>query len=71
MAKLVLIGDTAQIEFTTDPEEGGIIATCVKHSGYVFGNIPAYPNGCRWTERYDDLNDASDDAADHADTGQA
>jgi hypothetical protein len=56
MAKLVLQGDTATVLLSTDPEEGTIIATCESES-------------CVWSERYDDLNDASEYASDHADFG--
>jgi hypothetical protein len=70
MAKLMLIGDVAEVELTSDPDTGGTIATCAEHKGYVFGNIPAYPNGCGWTERYDTLDDAEQYASDHADTGR-
>ena len=62
MAKLMLIGKTAQVELTSDPEDGQIIATCWDH--------PALNGDCEWTERYDTLNDASEYAADHADTGR-
>jgi hypothetical protein len=65
MAKLMLIGRTAEIELTTDPEDGQIIATCENHVMPGVGRIR-----CDWTERYDDLNDASEYAADHADTGR-
>jgi hypothetical protein len=63
MAKLMLIGDTADVELTVDDEDGQIIATCVLHSRLL--------EGCDWTERYDDLRDASEYAADHADGGRA
>lgn len=62
MAKLMLIGDVAHVELTTDDEDGQVIATCVKHLGYE--GAP-----CPWTERYDDKNDATEYAADHADGG--
>lgn len=69
MAKLMLIGETAHVVLDTDPEDGQIIATCFGHKN---------PNplaswvvaGCRWSERYDTLNDAAEYAADHADTGR-
>lgn len=60
MAKLMLIGETAQVELTTDPEDGQTIATCTSHGFH----------DCDWTERYDTLDDASEYAADHADTGR-
>lgn len=68
MAKLMLVGDVAQIELTTDDEDGQIIATCVKHSESDARLAP--PGDCGWTERYDDLGDASEYAQDHADTGK-
>jgi hypothetical protein len=59
MAKLMLIGEVAQVELTSDPEDGQIIATCVIHR-----------QPCSWTQQYDDLNDAAEYAQDHADTGR-
>lgn len=56
MARLVLIGERAQVELTADQVEGGTIATCLT-------------DGCPWTETYDTLDDASEYAADHADRG--
>jgi len=67
MAKLMLIGRTAHVELTSDPEDGQTIATCVEHS-YSDGRL-APPGDCTWTERYDTLNDAAEYAADHADRG--
>lgn len=67
MAKLMLIGDMAQVELTTDDEDGQIIATCVNHSE-ADGRL-ALPGDCAWSERYDDLGDASEYATDHADRG--
>ena len=66
MARLMLIGTMAQVELTSDPEDGQTIATCVDHNG-----IPRYnfAHGCRWEERYDTLDDAAEYAADHADWG--
>jgi len=64
MARLMLIGAVAEVEFTTEPTEGGVIATCVKHPR---------PDGwtCTWSETYDDMNDATEYAADHADEGRS
>lgn len=67
MAKLMLIGDVARVELTSDPEDGQSIATCVDHIPFS-GEENAV--GCGWTERYDTLDDASEYAADHADTGR-
>lgn len=62
MAKLILKGSAATVEFTSDPEDGQTIATCIEHVGFWH---PA-PT-CTWTERYDTLDDAAEYAADHAD----
>lgn len=64
MAKLMLIGDAAQIELTSDPEDGGIVATCVLH------DWPPFQEGCGWAETYDGLGDATEYASGHADTGR-
>jgi len=66
MAKLMLIGNAAQVELFTDPDDGLIIAGCRLHpdAQRTTGHL------CRWTAEYDDLNDASEYAADHADTGR-
>jgi hypothetical protein len=68
MARLMLIGNIAEVELTTDDEDDQVIATCVEHSGSDGRLAP--PGNCSWTERYDDLNDATEYAADHADTGR-
>lgn len=62
MARLVLIGNTAEVELTTDDEDDQVIAVCKTHFASSWE--------CTWTERYDDLNDATEYAADHADTGR-
>ena len=54
MARLILAGQHARLELTSDPEDGGTIATCLS-------------TGCDWTETYDTLDDAAEYAADHAD----
>lgn len=64
MARLMLIGDVAQVELITDPKDGQVIARCHLHQPRVTTGI-----GCRWQEQYDDLRDAAEYAADHADTG--
>jgi hypothetical protein len=69
MAKLMLIGEVAQVELTSDPEEGQTIATCVDHFYYP-GPSGHDSTSCGWTERYDTLDDAGEYAADHADTGR-
>lgn len=67
MAKLMLIGDVAQVELTIDPEDAQVVATCTEHRAYP--NLESRMVSCDWTERYDDLRDASEYAADHADRG--
>lgn len=61
MAKMMLIGEAAQVEITRDPLDRDLTAKCVKHG--VIKN----QNGCDWSKTYDDLNDAAECAADHAD----
>jgi hypothetical protein len=67
MAQLILKGSMATIEFTSDPEDGQAIATCIEHSEADARLAP--PGNCDWTERYDTLDDATEYAADHADRG--
>lgn len=62
MAKLILTGEVAQVELTTDDDDGQVIATCFLHAGKEEGQ-------CAWTERYDGMDDAVEYAADHADRG--
>jgi hypothetical protein len=64
MARLVLIGDVAEVELTVDDEDGQVIATCVKHPSDAPWRVTS---ACGWTERYDDMRDATEYAADHAD----
>jgi len=66
MAKLMLIGSVAQVELTSDSLEGQVFATCVIHPAFrrEYGGL------CSWAARYDDMNDATGYAADHADTGR-
>jgi len=68
MAKLMLIGAMAQVELTTDDEDGRVIAACAMHSESDGRLAP--PGNCSWTETYDDMNDAVNYAEDHADTGR-
>ena len=65
MAKLILQGDIADVELTTDDEDGQVVATCVKHVNLLHDDAQ-----CTWAERYDDMNDATEYAADHADEGR-
>jgi hypothetical protein len=62
MAKLMLIGEVAHVELTSDPEIGQTIATCTGHLFTVAGT----PR-CTWRVAYATLNDAVEYAADHAD----
>jgi hypothetical protein len=61
MAQLILKGSMSTIEFTSDPEDGQTIATCIEHSE-ADGRL-APPGNC------DTLDDATEYAADHADRG--
>lgn len=65
MAKLMVIGAAAQVELTSDPEDGQVIATCVQHVMPGVGRIR-----CDWSERYDTTDGAWQYAEDHADTGR-
>lgn len=66
MAKLMLIGEAAEVELTSEPIEGGVVATCVGHPS---DNPWRVTSPCGWAETYDDLGDATEYAADHADRG--
>lgn len=66
MAKLMLIGDVAEVEILSPGNPGNgdgelVIAICRKH---------IEPRACTWTEDYDTLDDATEYAADHADHGR-
>jgi hypothetical protein len=63
MAKLILIGEAADVELTSEPI-GGVTATCVKHPSDSDWRVTS---GCDWTETYDNMNDAAEYAVDHAD----
>lgn len=63
MAKLMLVGDVAHVELWTDPDDSQIVALCFLHPK-VRRDTGDF---CTWTERYDDLRDAAEYAADHAD----
>ena len=67
MAKLILKGNVADVELISDPVDDQVIALCARHPS----DEPWRVTGrCSWTERYDDLGDATEYAADHADTGR-
>jgi hypothetical protein len=70
MARIMVIGAVAEVELESDPVEGGVVAKCTEHKAWVFGNIPAHPDGCPWTETYDDWGDATEYSQDHADNGK-
>jgi hypothetical protein len=63
MAKVMVIGDVADILLIVDDEDDQVVATCHVH------HLAPYVDraGCGWTERYDDMRDATEYAADHAD----
>ena len=63
MARLILRGEVAEVELVRDDDDQ-VIATCVQHLGSE--GAP-----CSWTEAYDDMNDAEQYAADHADSGRS
>ena len=62
MARLMLIGEVAEVKLTSDPEDGRVVAECWTHT-----LAPVPP--CDWTERYDNMGDATEYAAGHADRG--
>lgn len=65
MARLMLIGEVAQVELTTDDLDDVVIARCRLHPTVI--RSTGAP--CPWTERYDCMDDATEYAADHADRG--
>jgi hypothetical protein len=73
MATLILKGPVAKVVLDKDLIDGMVWATCVKHAGVKRPDIDRYRTGdagCIWIHEYDDLNDAVEYAADHADTGR-
>jgi len=67
MARIILKGNVADVELVTDSEDGQVIAKCVTHD---FGAGGVKAGECPWSERYDCMDDATEYAADHADTGR-
>ena len=67
MAQILIKGSVATVELTTEPVDGGVIATCIGHRVETLTSLQ--PGACGWTDTYDDLNDATEYAADHADSG--
>jgi hypothetical protein len=64
MARILLQGSrhTAEITFSEDEEAGIVVVTCFGVQSDGWPDIT-----CSWTERYDDLRDATEYAADHVD----
>jgi hypothetical protein len=67
MARILMIGPFAEIEFEQATEDGQVIATCVKHSTSDGRLAPA--GDCSWTAQYEDWIAATERATDHADRG--
>lgn len=65
MAQIFMKGAVAEIELTKDDEEGQVVATCIDHPGAW-----KVLERCAWTQTYDDWNDATEYATDHADNGR-
>jgi hypothetical protein len=68
MARILVVGSIATVELAVEPVDGGVIGTCVKHSPY--DSRLTVPRVCAWTAIYDDMNDATEYAAEHADEGK-
>lgn len=69
MARIMVVGSCAVVELTVDMLDGGVIAMCAgAHSPFGPPAIPT-PGNCSWTAHYDDWNDATEYAQDHADEG--
>ncbi len=64
MAKLMVVGKVAHVEITRDPLDGDLTANCKGHG--MLDGLPS-TGPCPWSETYDDLNDATEYASDHAD----
>ncbi len=65
MAKLRLVGKRVQVQLDRN-DEGQVVARCIVHQA---APGETRRGTCRWTEIYDDMNDAVEYAADHADRG--
>lgn len=66
MAQILVRGAMSTVELTTSDDDG-VDAACVEHSIYDSRLSPA--GNCSWQVSYDDWNDATAYAADHADRG--
>lgn len=65
MARLMVIGDVAQVEILTDPEDEELmLAKCEAHA--KFSGTMVLP-ACEYTERFDTTDDAQAAAEQHAD----
>lgn len=67
MAQIIMKGVVAEIELAADDEEGQVLARCLSHPSESPWRVTS---GCGWTETYDDWNDATEYATDHADSGR-
>lgn len=67
MAQILLKGDFATVELIRNPLDGDLTARCIGHKIETLTSLR--PGACGWTATYDDLNDACEYAADHADRG--
>lgn len=67
MAMLLLRGAYATVELARDDEDG-VNASCIAHTDFDARLAP--PGSCTWTGGpYDSLDDATEYASSHADTG--
>lgn len=67
MAQILIKGDFATVELTTNPLDGGLTAKCIGHKIETLTSLR--PGACDWTATYDDMDDATEYAAGHADRG--
>lgn len=64
MAKVMVIGETAQVEILADPiDEEVVLALCVRHNERSMG----MPIDCNWNTPFDTTDDAIAGAEQHAD----
>jgi hypothetical protein len=67
VARIMVIGTMAKVELEGEFLDGGVVARCDEHSPSDSRVAP--PGACAWTKTYDDWNDATEYAQDHADSG--